>query len=64
MSTPSGDDPMPNIERSGWNGIEKYKLLSYISAGFASGWFIIGIPLSLYVRAQTEDVTCKNSYCQ
>ena len=49
--TPTGEDPMPNISRQPWTGIEKYKLLQYISAGFASGWFVIGIPLSLYVRA-------------
>ena len=61
---PTPEQPMPNLNRTGWNGIKKKDLLTYISAGFASGWFIIGIPLSLYVRAQTEDVTCKSSYCQ
>ena len=61
---PTPEQPMPNLNRTGWTGIGKYYLFSYISAGFASGWFIIGIPLSLYVRAQTEDVTCKSSYCQ
>ena len=64
MTTPSGDDPMPNLDRPHWNGTEKFKLMQYISAGFASAWFIVGIPLSLYVRVQTEDHTCKNSYCQ
>ena len=48
----------------GYDGPDKFALLTWISIGFAAGWGVIGIPLSFYVRAQTEDLNSKSSYCQ
>ena len=56
----SDQDPV----RPEWNGYDKYSLLSSISLGFFAMWFVAGIPLSFYVRFQTEDLASKSSYCQ
>ena len=63
-ATPTTEDPNVNIQREPWSGTMKFDLLRNISLGYAMMWIAVGLPLAFYVRAQTDDHSQKNSYCQ
>ena len=43
---------------------DKMDQMWLITYGYLGFWVIGGLILSLYVRGQTKDESCKGSYCQ